>query len=379
MRLIFSTSDFRVSGLCFEGFPLLVDRDGGADEAVLCFCVYLLLHRGKATSKATWSVCGYALKDFLQFCEDHGRTWREAPVAGLPSVLAAYRTWAIGTSRNSVSTVNQRLDLLVRFYRFAQKHGYIDEAPFGLEPIRILSRERNDAPRRLRTHLAPDIKLRATRRILRVLSAADIEAFLSELKNESHHLMARLQLATGLRVEELVTFPLDFVTDPRRDPEASWIAVFLDPRKMRTKGSVARIIHIPSRLMSDLWKHAALVRPGRRNNGAKDPNTLFVTERGTSFLTRSVWNIYRIAGGRCGIKVNPHLLRHTYATHTLASLASARNIGSALLYVRDRLGHSSIATTEKYLHHVHDASLQIASAYHTELSALMQGSSRKDD
>ncbi|AJY52995.1 hypothetical protein HSBAA_PA_2520 (plasmid) [Vreelandella sulfidaeris] len=40
----------------------------------------------------------------------------------------------------------------------------------------------------------------------------------------------------------------------------------------------------------------------------------------------------------------------TNPTHTLYSMMQSKAQTYALLYVRDRLGHASVATTEKYLH-----------------------------
>jgi integrase len=69
------------------------------------------------------------------------------------------------------------------------------------------------------------------------------------------------------------------------------------------------------------------------------------------------------------------MLRHTYATHMLAALAKSRNVGNALLYIRDRLGHSSVKTTEKYLHYVDAVAESIMDEYQNDLTALLAGGS----
>jgi len=58
-----------------------------------------------------------------------------------------------------------------------------------------------------------------------------------------------------------------------------------------------------------------------------------------------VWRIVRRAAEEAGLtaKVSPHWLRHAHASHAL-------DRGAPIHLVRDSLGHSSIATTNRYLH-----------------------------
>jgi integrase len=49
-------------------------------------------------------------------------------------------------------------------------------------------------------------------------------------------------------------------------------------------------------------------------------------------------------------RVTPHMLRHTFATFELYGESQNRNLGYALAWVRDRLGHASIWTTTAYVH-----------------------------
>ncbi len=44
------------------------------------------------------------------------------------------------------------------------------------------------------------------------------------------------------------------------------------------------------------------------------------------------------------------MLRHTFGTYELLRMSRVKTQSQALLWVRDRMGHSSITTTEKYIH-----------------------------
>ncbi|MGH3713664.1 MAG: tyrosine-type recombinase/integrase [Micromonosporaceae bacterium] len=66
------------------------------------------------------------------------------------------------------------------------------------------------------------------------------------------------------------------------------------------------------------------------------------------WFRRNVWNPALEAAGLKGARMRPNDLRHAHASWLLAG-------GADLQVVKERLGHASIATTEKYLHTLPDA------------------------
>jgi integrase/recombinase XerD len=73
---------------------------------------------------------------------------------------------------------------------------------------------------------------------------------------------------------------------------------------------------------------------------------VFPSRRGGGHLDQTaVLRIVRKAARRVGLEVNvsPHWLRHSHATHALER-------GAPIHLVASTLGHSSVATTGRYLH-----------------------------
>lgn len=375
MKLIWSTSDFVIGHLSVPGFPLLLREDGRIERIAHLFLVETLLEDARAISRATWKFVGYALYDFFAFLESARREWNEPKVLGRPSVIAAYRSEL--SKRAKRSTISGRLSVLVRLYQFAKKNRLIADVPITYREVQDNGRGRNEGDKAKRSvEQSPrvdGVRLPKKRKLLKVLSAHECERFLRGIRNKTHHLMAQLQLATGIRVDELVSLPASRIVDPRTAPKVlALFVVELDPSEMRTKGSVARSIHVPRQLMALLWAYKSVERVLRLNGVTNPPGALFITDRGAEYLTRSVWSICRSASGAVGRHVHPHMLRHTYATHTLRCLSSKMNTGNALLYVRNRLGHESVTSTEIYLHYVDDLVVSVMDAYQQELVSLAQ-------
>ena len=71
---------------------------------------------------------------------------------------------------------------------------------------------------------------------------------------------------------------------------------------------------------------------------------MFASRQG-SLGVRQTQNIIRAAAKRAKIRkpVSPHFLRHSHASHAL-------DRGVKVTVVRDTLGHSSIAVTDRYSH-----------------------------
>ena len=71
-------------------------------------------------------------------------------------------------------------------------------------------------------------------------------------------------------------------------------------------------------------------------------DALFLNKFGRRLSTRSIWQICHDSGRENGVYgLHPHAFRHSCATHLL-------NSGAGLRIIQEQLGHSSLATTQRY-------------------------------
>jgi integrase/recombinase XerD len=139
--------------------------------------------------------------------------------------------------------------------------------------------------------------------------------------------------ATGLRVSELVTLPLNAV-----ERDASMLVV-------RGKGGKERMVPIsdPARRAIAEWLPVRAVALGEGQRS----RFLFPSRGDTGHLTRQRFaQLLKEAALKAGLepaRVSPHVLRHAFASHLLEGGADLRS-------VQLMLGHADIATTQIYTH-----------------------------
>lgn len=160
----------------------------------------------------------------------------------------------------------------------------------------------------------------------RILGEDDVRRMIAAERDPRNQTLLRLLYAAGLRVSEACHL-LWRNLRPRGD--AGQITAF-------GKNGRTRAIALPAALWSDL---AAL----RGDAGAEEP--VFPSRSGKPLDRGRVRTIVRQAAERAGVAgdVSPHWLRHAHASHAL-------DHGAPIHLVQATLGHSSVATTSRYLH-----------------------------
>lgn len=377
MELVWATEDLVIAGRPYPGFPILLwDTLDSCIPANEFFRHYLL--RGAIGSRKSWPSTGRALYDFFSFLQAHDLDWRDVDRGEAKSVVAAYRDYCLVECKLAPSTTRQRLHYACKFYEYAQQQGWVSRLPFGYEE-RTVKR----APGFL-AHvdasggkaMVNDIMPRKHRALPKFLSMDEIKALLATQENPHHRMMIRLGLQTGLRREEIASFPLAYIFDPdKAGRHERNIRIHLDPHDghgMRTKGSKPREIYISRRFLADLHRYVVQVRGERASLSRTRTNhePLFLNQFGEPFADdgKRIARIVREIGKRAGIRVHTHMLRHTYATHTLVTLQRNRGSVDPLVFVQRQLGHSSIQTTMVYLHLVNELADDAVLAYDDELN-----------
>ncbi len=201
---------------------------------------------------------------------------------------------------------NRKIASIKSFLNWAFEHHYIDED---------LSQRFHTA--KVATKLP---KYLSVDEVLSVFSALNEALSLGPAPEvEAQKLIISLLYGCGLRVSELT--------------ELKWSQIKLSRKCIivKGKGSKERIVSIPQSIIKLLENY---------KEHFKDEEKLF-----PKYEQRKVYSVVQSWCHRAGIvrNINPHALRHSYATHLLASGADLRSI-------QELLGHESLTATQKYTH-----------------------------
>lgn len=208
---------------------------------------------------------------------------------------------------NNPRTIHRHLSAAKGFFKFLKKSDVIQSSAFELI----------SAPK-VSSHL-PE-----------VLSPEDVEQLLNFRPENSIEIrdlaLIELMYSSGLRVSEVASINLaDF------EEEMTFLRVM-------GKGSKVRLAPIGRYAISAInnW-----IEERQKFSGIDTP-ALFINLKGGRLTVRSIQLRLEKISIKQGLpRVNPHMLRHSFATHMLESSGDLRTI-------QELLGHSSLSTTQIY-------------------------------
>jgi integrase/recombinase XerC len=218
------------------------------------------------------------------------------------------------TKDHKKSSIGRKLAALKSFFRYLMATKRIEK-----DPLLLIQTPKQDKP------------------LPGFLSVDDVFRLLGGIQvNKSLDIRDRAVLeffySTGVRVSELVGLnwaDLDFQ---------------LEIVRVVGKGSKERIVPFGKVAKESLEVYASEQRKNW-NVACKGEAPVFLNNRGERITTRSVARIVEKHLRQAGItvKMGPHGLRHTFATHLL-------NSGADLRVIQEMLGHASLSTTQRYTH-----------------------------
>ena len=264
------------------------------------------------------SVKGYLtdVEGFRRYLEENGLDLDGPGTSALQAVDAQSLRGYLKTlhERRKKSTIGRKLAALKGFFRYLLREGVIDR-----DPLVGFSSPKQDVPL---------VKFLSVDEAFRVLGCLPEEGILPARDRA----VMEVLYSSGIRVSEMVG--LDW-----RDVDFS-----LGVLRVFGKGSKERIVPVGEVALTALRDYADHQR-GRWGGAARGDEPVFLNRFGTRITTRSVARIVekylRLAG--IPVRMGPHGLRHTFATHLL-------NAGADLRSIQELLGHVSLSTTQRYTH-----------------------------
>ncbi|RLF04751.1 MAG: tyrosine recombinase XerD [Thermoprotei archaeon] len=158
----------------------------------------------------------------------------------------------------------------------------------------------------------------------RYLTPEEVEAMIDAADNLRDKLIVSMLYSTGMRVSELVSIKVSDVNLEERSI------------RVRGKGGKERVVFFNGKTYSILVEYLKRVRPNEY---------LFPGRRGGHLHYVTVERVVRALARAAGIgkRVTPHVLRHSFATHSLTQ-------GMDIREIQELLGHASLKTTQVYTH-----------------------------
>ena len=216
--------------------------------------------------------------------------------------------WIADLFQHNVSarSIQRHISSAKGFFNYLKKIGLVTDSPFDL----ISSPK---SPSHLPSVLSPE-------------EVSQLLNFKPKNAQEKRDLaIIELIYSSGLRVSEAVNVNLNDFEDNKN---------FL---RVLGKGSKTRLVPVGRYAQNAINDWVV-----EREKLSTNDNALFVNLRGNRISTRSVQESIKNIAIMQGLPpVNPHMLRHSFATHLLESSGDLRSI-------QELLGHSSLSTTQIY-------------------------------
>lgn len=309
-------------------------------EAYLTFCRVI-----RKLSRETLRAYAIDLEQLLQFLREEYPALTRVEQVSKP-ILQRFLSHVNQT--HAVSSFKRKTACLRSFFGYLEEEELIRKNPF--DKIRIKLKD----PYRIPEFMSlPEVQ--------QILDAAyappKVEHCNTKLTTPSFiHLrdiaVLEVLFATGMRVQELCDLRLSDLTP---NPFPQDILPAQCSLRIIGKGNKERHIYIEnSQVLNALFQY---FQAGRENQVTC--NRVFANKFGNPLSSQAVRNLVTKYTGLAGLHKNitPHTFRHSFATLLLEE-------GVDIKYIQEFLGHSSISTTQIYLHVSQESAKEVLRCKH---------------
>jgi integrase/recombinase XerC/integrase/recombinase XerD len=225
-----------------------------------------------------------------------------------PVIITDFLSFVSSMQTYKPKTFHRIISTLSSFYRFLFTQGAVTSNPLtGIDRPRIKQQ---------------DVKYLKHNQVLRLLDS---------IEDPRDKLIVRTIYATGVRVSELCNMNIEDI-----DFDEHTI-------RIRGKGDKIRTVFVDDDTLVDILKFI----------GNRIVGPVFVGQQGKNISSRSIQHIFKHYAPS---GITPHKIRHSYASELYKRSKNLR-------VVQENLGHTSIKTTEIYLHTDIDERRQVYQQY----------------
>ena len=262
----------------------------------------------KRVSENTIKSYNNNLSQFLTFSEKYENNRKISSIDN-----KTIRAWIIELSTKNLSnkSINRKIASIKSFFRFLIKRQIIKKNPSTL--VKSL-KAKQTLPLFLKE-----------KDLISLFKTINISNTLDEARSD---LILELLYGTGIRINELINL------------KSKNLDLIRNEIKVFGKRNKERILPINQNIVSK----AKLYLNHKKRKFSKS-EFVFLTDKGNKLYPMMVYRIVKkcLSSLINSEKYNPHLLRHSFATHIL-------NKGGDLNAIKDLLGHESLAATQIYTH-----------------------------
>jgi len=232
----------------------------------------------------------------------------DTPVEVTPIIVNDFLSFVSTMQTYKPKTFHRIISTLSSFYRFLYSQGIVATNPLtGIDRPRIKQQE---------------VKYLKHNQVLRLIDS---------IEDSRDKLIVRTIYATGVRVSELCNMNIEDI-----DFDEHTI-------RIKGKGDKIRTVFVDEDTLADILQFI----------GTRIIGPLFVGQQGKHISSRAIQHIFKHYAPS---GITPHKIRHSYASELYKRSKNLR-------VVQENLGHTSIKTTEIYLHTDIDERRQVYQQY----------------